>query len=139
MTETNVEFPILLNSRLIKSNSLEIGAKILHFQLPTSSNLSNISNFTPNRLLGTSLKNMVMVINEDLKKNPVFFSFLKIRTLDKSFIDRLENNKTITIDEVEKLKYYYFKSLEKINYLMSDNVDSLDFGKQFWDVENSKL
>jgi hypothetical protein len=140
MTQTNIEGPMLLNSSIVKNNLIEINSKVLHLLLPSVSNFKTIKeiNFHPHRMMAQSLKHMVKCFKEDLIKNPIFFSLIKISTLDQSFIERFENNKTIPNEELEIYKKNYDKSLDFLCYLLSNKVDSLEFGKKLWDLQEYK-
>lgn len=132
MTKTNIENAMILNSKLLKSKNLEIDSKIFHFILPMTSNIKNLVNFYPNKLLGNSLKHMVNCCKDDLKINPVFFSIIDIQTLDYIYINRFENNETITNQELIDLKNNYSKSIDLISKLLDAKLSGLDFGKKFW-------
>lgn len=136
MTQTNIENSMILNTKIIASKKLEINSKILHFIFPTPSNLNKIPEFYPRRLLGQSLKNMVKVSKEELTKTPVFFSLADIETFDNIYLKRFENNETIPKEELEKYINNYQNSLNLVGNLLSNQVESLEFGKKFWNLRD---
>lgn len=138
MTQINIENSMILNSKLILKNRLEIDSKIIHFQLPSFKSLEKIPNFYPKKMLGSALKHMVSCCKEDLIKNPVFFSLVSIDTIDEAYQKRFINNKTITEENLKNLKENYNKSVDMITYLLNDKLSGLDFGKKFWTLEDYK-
>ncbi len=136
MIQTNTESPMLLNSRLIGKNKIEIGSKILHLFIPITSNLKNLPEFFPQRLFSQSMKHMVKCLKDELVKNPVFFSLLKCQTFDDQFFMRFEFNKTIPKEEIDQYKKNYDTSIELVRYLMSDKIEGLEFAKKFWELND---
>jgi hypothetical protein len=136
MIQTNIENPMHLNSRLISRNKVEIGAKILHYLAPTTSNIKNLPDFFPLRMFSQSMKHMIKCMKEDLTKNPVFFSLLKAQSFDEEYLNRFENNKTIPQDEIDEFRNNYENTVELINCLLSDKLEGHDFAKKFWDLND---
>jgi hypothetical protein len=139
MIQTNIENTALLNGLLISNKLIEINSKIFHFVWPIPKNINNIPEFNPNKILSNSLKHTVYVLNPRLKENPIFFSLIKNKTFDLSFIEELEKKGLLEVDEIKRYKDNYYKSIDMITHLLSDNVNSLDFGKKFWDVDEFKV
>jgi hypothetical protein len=139
MIQTNIENSALLNGLLISNKLIEINSKIFHFVWPIPKNLNNILEFNPNKILNNSLKHTVHVLNKRLKENPVFFSLIKNKTFDLSFIEDLENKELIDVEEIKLYKDNYYKSIDMITHLLSNKVEGLDFGKKFWDADEFKV
>jgi hypothetical protein len=123
-----------LNGSLILKNKLLINSKISHLIPPVASNVKNIDNFYPNKLIGQSIKNLVNSYRESLKLNPVFFSLIQIRTFDKLYMDMFKNNLTINSSELNSYLQNYNKSIDFIKTILSK--DSVEAAKSIWDINN---
>jgi hypothetical protein len=132
MLKTNIENAMKLNGILLAKNKLMINSLVLHLVPPVTKNLL-IDDFSPNKLLGQSLKNLVSTQKEVLKKNPVFFCLAKIGTFDKSYRKMFMHNGTLKADELERYTNNYEKSLDLIKKLVE--MDPLIAAKSIWDVE----
>src|SRR5687767_1632478 len=104
MTKVNIESPMILNSKLIQANKLAIDSKVIHLELPLTENLKKIKEYNPNQLLSQSLNHMIKCLKTDLAKNPVFFSTAKIKSMDSIYMERFENNNTISFESLSGYK-----------------------------------
>jgi hypothetical protein len=141
MNEINIEIPMLLNSQLIQKELFLIDSKVLHLQINNSSNNkidleSNYGNYSYEKVFKSSFKHMINCLIPLLKKKPVFFGIVNFTTFDKKYLNEFEENNSIHHNEVNLYRKNYLDNIELIEYILSDNVDSLEMGKKIWDIKD---
>jgi hypothetical protein len=140
MIKTNIENSFLLNSKLISNQLITINSKILHL-LPPEIDFKNkqFPITQPKKLLSESLKNLVKCAKQDLIKNPIFMSYLKLNSCDLCLLDNFynKNDDLLNEDRYNEMKMDYHNTIKNITYLMSKKVDSLEFGKKFWNDKDA--
>jgi hypothetical protein len=152
MNEINIEIPMLLNSDLIKRDIFYLNSKIIHLQFKNTSNnflelKSGIglltdrkeNHFSQERLFKFAFNHMVNCLVPLLKKNPVFFGVIKFETYDRSFLDEFEINRSIKKDEINLFRKNYLDTIDLINYLASDKLNSYEMGRKIWNINDLKI
>jgi len=152
MNEINIEIPMLLNSDLLKRDIFYINSKIIHLELkntannflPLKSDLGLLNDkkekhFSQEKLFKYAFNHMVSCLVPFLKKNPVFFGVVKCDSYDKSYLEDFELNRTIPKEEINHFKKSYLETIDLINFLISDELDSYEMGKKIWTVKDIKI
>lgn len=151
MNETNIEFPMLLNSDLIKRDIFYLNSKIIHLEFKnTQNNFLELKSelglltdkkekhFSQERLFKFAFNHMVHCLVPLLKKNPVFFGVVKCETYDKEFLDEFEINRSISKHEINFFRKNYLDTIELLNFIVSDKLDSYEMGRKIWSIEDLK-
>lgn len=152
MNEVNVEIPMLLNSDLMKKELFNINSKIIHLQFPnTTNNFLQLNNdlgllddkkekhLSHERLFKYAFNHMVSCLIPLLKNNPVFFGIVKCETYDKDFVDEFEFNRSISKEDVIHFRKNYLETIDLINYISSEKLDSYEMGKKIWTIQDLKI
>lgn len=152
MNEVNIEIPMLLNSEFIKRDIFYVNSKIIHLQFQNTSNNflqlkndlgllndKNEKHFSHERMFKYAFNHMVSCLVPLLKKNPVFFGLVKCETYDKEFLDEFEINRAIPKEELNHFRKNYLETIDLVNYVVSDKLDSYEMGKKIWTLTDLKL
>lgn len=152
MNEVNVEIPMLLNSELMKRNILLVNSKIIHLEPKNTSNNhihfksgmhflndQKENYYNQERIFKYAFNHMVNCLVPLLKNTPVFFGVVKYQTFDKSFLDEFEENRSIPKHELSDYKKNYLDYINLLDYLASDDLESIKMGKKVWDLNDLKI
>ena len=135
MIKINIESPMILNSKLVKSSNFEKNAKVLQFLFPITENIKTIPQFNSYKMISDSFKHMILCLSEDLAINPVFFALSKIRFLEQNYINILKD-KNLLNQELMNTLYNCDSVINYIEFLLSEKVDPYKFGANIWDIED---